>query len=193
MAYFQQHGGWWSTADGRGIPAAGNGLNASIDKTVGDFDGGGEFFLLTFVQPIMAEAGANKPWLQEIADPTTTVMWNTWVEMNPDTAEKLGIENNDVVNILSPYGALEAAVYQYPAIRPDTIAIPFGQGHTAYGQFAEKRGTNPLELLTPKFNEAGDLAYAGVKVRIEKTGKKYPLSRLESTLGVYGLGTDVQR
>ena len=48
-----------------------------------EFAGEGEFFFLPFVSPILAEAGANKPWLQELPDPTTSVMWNTWVEINP--------------------------------------------------------------------------------------------------------------
>ncbi len=87
-------------------------------------------------------------------------MWNTWVEINPQKADQLGIEDNDIVKIISPFGEVEAAVYRYPAIRPDTIAMPFGQGHTAYGQFAQERGVNPTELLTAKFNEAGDLAFA---------------------------------
>jgi anaerobic selenocysteine-containing dehydrogenase len=189
-AYFQQHGGWWSTQDARGVPATGNGLNGNFNAAEASFEGDGPYFLVPFVHPILAANGANKPWLQEIADPTTTVMWNTWVEINPDTADKLGVDNNDIVNILSPFGAIQAAVYKYPAIRPDTIAIPFGQGHTAYGQFAQKRGANPIELLPQTFNDAGDLAFAGVKVHVQKTDKKFPLSRLESTLGVYGLGTD---
>lgn len=192
MAYFQQHGGWWSTSDGRTAPSTANGLSAGLNATVAQFDGDGDFFLLPFVHPVMGEAGANKPWLQEVTDPTTTVMWNTWVEMNPATADALGIKDNDVVNIVSPFGALQATVYRYPAIRPDTIGIPFGQGHTAYGQFAQKRGANPLDLLTANFNQAGDLAFAGVKVRVEKTGKTFKLARLESTLGVYGIGTQVQ-
>ncbi len=70
-------------------------------------------------------------------------MWNTWVEMNPETADELGIENDDVVRIVSEAGEVEAPVYLYPAIRPDTIAMPFGQGHTAYGRYAQGRGANP--------------------------------------------------
>ena len=50
------------------------------------------------------------------------------------------------------------------------------------------RGVNPADLLGQHFNEAGDLAFAGMKVKIEKTGKKQPLSRLESIMGVYGVG-----
>jgi anaerobic selenocysteine-containing dehydrogenase len=113
-------------------------------------------------------------------------MWNTWVEMNPATAEKLGIEDDDVVKITSAFGEVEASVYRYPAIRPDTIAVPFGQGHTAYGRFAQGRGAHPADLFGTSTNEAGDLAFAGLKVSVKKTGKKRPLSRLEGALGVYG-------
>ncbi len=185
-AYFQQYGGWWTTSDKLGSPSGSNALNRTFTPGPGEFDGNGDFFLVPFVSPILGEAGANKPWLQELADPTTTVMWNSWVEINPATADKMGIADNDVVRITSSAGEVEASVYRYPAIRPDTIAMPFGQGHKAYGQFAAQRGSNPTDLLSQKLNEAGDLAFGSMKVSIEKTGKKRPLSRFESVLGVYG-------
>jgi len=185
-AYFQQHGGWWRNAGELVAPSSSNTLGRTINVDDAKFAGEGEFFFLPFVSPTLAEAGANKPWLQELPDPTTTVMWNTWVEMNPETAKELGIENDDVVRIVSEAGVVEAPVYRYPAIRPDTIAMPFGQGHTAYGQFAAGRGANPADVLGLHFNEAGDLAFAGMKVSIEKTGKKHELARLEGKIGVYG-------
>jgi anaerobic selenocysteine-containing dehydrogenase len=185
-ASFQQYGGWWKTTDNRVAPAAGDALNKTLNASAAQFNGDGNFFFLPFVAPVMAEAGANKPHLQETADPTTTVMWNTWVEINPDTAKQLGIQDDDVVSITSSAGTVEASVYVYPAIRPDTIAMPFGQGHTAYGQFAQGRGVNPADLLSNSTNEAGDLAFASMKVSVKKTGKKRQLSRMESTLGVYG-------
>jgi anaerobic selenocysteine-containing dehydrogenase len=188
MAYFQQYGGWWKTSDGRSTPNSAEALNRDLSGAESEFTGAGEFFFIPFVSPTLAEAGANKPWLQELPDPTTTVMWNTWVEMNPATALELGIEDDDVIRITSDAGVLEAPVYRYPAIRPDTIAMPFGQGHTAYGRYAENRGVNPVDLIGQHFNEAGDLAFAGMKVKIEKTGRKQLLSRLESIMGVYGVG-----
>jgi anaerobic selenocysteine-containing dehydrogenase len=184
-AYFQQYGGWWSTTD-LPAPVAASALDKALEVGVTEFIGEGEFFFKPFLSPTLGEAGANKPWLQELADPTTTVMWNTWLEINPETAKELGIENDDIVRVVSEAGAVEAAVYKYPAIRPDTVAMPFGQGHTAYGQFAAGRGVNPADLLSPTFNEAGDLAFAGMKVKLERTGKKRQLARLEGTLGVYG-------
>ncbi|MCL5611363.1 MAG: molybdopterin-dependent oxidoreductase, partial [Chloroflexi bacterium] len=185
-AEFQQYGGWWKTKDDLIAPSGADVLSQSFKVDPAQFSGSGQFYLVPFVSPTLGEAGANKPWLQEVPDPNTTVTWNSWVEINPATAAQLGIDNDDVVLIKSDAGSVEASVYKYPAIRPDTIAIPFGQGHTAYGRYAEKRGINPADLLGPSLNEAGDLAFAGVKVSIEKTGKKHVLARLESIMGVYG-------
>ena len=210
-AYFQQHGGWWKTvAESNAPPSAASVLGRNLNIEAAAFAGEGEFYFIPFVSPILGEAGANKPWLQELPDPMTTVMWNTWVAINPETAHELDLENDDVVKIISEAGEVEAAVYLYPAIHPEVIAMPFGQGHTAYGRFATAklppdrvaglvpygsqvgesfpRGANPGDILGVRFNEAGDLAFAAMKVRIEKTGKQQLLSRLESRIGVYGEG-----
>lgn len=187
-AYFQQHGGWWSTTPALSTPSAATALTRRLDPGTAEFAGEGEFIFLPFVSPTLGEAGANKPWLQELPDPTTTVMWNTWVEMNPETAHELHIENDDIIEIVSEAGSVKAPVYLYPAIRPDVIAMPFGQGHSAYGRFAAGRGANPADVLAVRFNEAGDLAFAGMRVEVKKTGEKQVLSRLESRIGVYGEG-----
>ena len=211
-AYFQQHGGWWKKTAELAAPSASSALGKGVKMEVAQFAGEGEFFFLPFVSPTLAEAGANKPWLQELPDPTTTIMWNTWVEMNPETAHELGVTNDDVVEITSEAGMVKAAVYLYPAIHPGVIAMPFGQGHTAYGRYAtslgtsEKfmelvptsqyvnggkvspRGANPADVLGAHFNAAGDLAFAGMKVEVKKTGETQALSRLESRIGVYGEG-----
>jgi anaerobic selenocysteine-containing dehydrogenase len=185
--FWQQNGGWWNQTAGLGSPAAQNALAGSLSQAAPVFDGEGEFYLMPFFSTLLSDgSGSNKPWLQETPDPTTTVVWNTWVEINPDTANRLGIADDDVVKITSPFGELQASVYRYPAIRPDTIAMPFGQGHTAYGRYAQNRGANLAKLLGTRVNAAGDLALASVKVKIEKTGQQVTLARFESHLGVYG-------
>jgi anaerobic selenocysteine-containing dehydrogenase len=185
-AYFQQHGGWWRNIAELRAPPAANVLGKGLNVVSSHFAGVGEFFFLPYVSPTLGESGANIPWLQELADPTTTVMWNTWVEINPHTAAELEIEDDDVVRIVSEAGTVEAYVYKYPGIRPDTIAMPFGQGHTAYGVYAQGRGANPADVLGLLSEEVGDWAFRGMKVRVEKTGTKRPLSRMEGKLGVYG-------
>jgi anaerobic selenocysteine-containing dehydrogenase len=181
-----QHGGWWKAAPGRVAPAAFMAAGASQAVPASVFDGDGEFYLLPFPHPNLGDGSqANIPALQETPDPTTTVMWNTWVEINPETAKKLGLHDDDVVLIESPAGKIEVSVYLYPAIRPDTIAVPLGQGHTAYGRYAAGRGQTPLALLGGAQNAAGGLAFMGVKVKLTPTGKTRPLARYESQTGVY--------
>jgi anaerobic selenocysteine-containing dehydrogenase len=168
-------------------PNAATPLTNNLASLEASFDGNGEYFLHIYPSTLMGDgSGANKPWLQEAPDPMTTVMWNSWVEINPITADRLGLKDDDLVKIISTQGEVEASVYRYPAIRPDVIAMPFGQGHTAYGRYAEGRGSNPAKVIPLIPNSAGDLAFAAVKVRIEKTGKTRPLARNESRLGVYG-------
>jgi anaerobic selenocysteine-containing dehydrogenase len=128
--------------------------------------------------------GANLPWLQEMPDPMTTARWWTWVELNPVTARSLGVGDNDVVRVISPYGELEAPAVVYPGIRPDVVAVPVGQGHQDYGRFAERRGSNPMALVAPVTDpETGALAWGATRVRVEPTGRKHELARLESLDG----------
>jgi anaerobic selenocysteine-containing dehydrogenase len=186
-AQWQQNGGWWNASAGLGAPVALTALGQALDVPAPEFDGDGDYYLFPFPSPLLSDgSGANKPWLQETPDPTTTVMWNTWVEIHPDTADRLGVQDDDIVKITSPFGEVEVSVYRYPAIRPDTIAIPFGQGHTAYGRYAQDRGANLASLLGGKVNAAGDLATSALKVKVTRTGRQRPLARFESRLGVYG-------
>jgi anaerobic selenocysteine-containing dehydrogenase len=187
---WQQYGGWWKKTAGHEVPVARLALAQPVGATRGMLAGDEAeypFTLLPFPGPNLADGSqANRPTLQETPDPSTTVMWGSWVEISPMTAAQLGIQDDDVVRISSPAGEVECAVYQYPPIHPGVVAIPLGQGHTALGRYAKDRGINPLDLLPRQENEAGNLAYTATRVKIEKTGKRYVLARYESREGVYG-------
>jgi anaerobic selenocysteine-containing dehydrogenase len=185
-AQWQQFGGWWTEQAKLDTPNASSALNRGLALPGMEVSGDGEFLLHIYPSTLMGDgSGANKPWLQETPDPMTTVMWNSWVEINPINAVEMGLEDDDVVRIISPFGEIEASVYRYPPIRQEVAAIPFGQGHTALGRYAQQRGANPLQLLGIRNNGAGDLIFEAVKVRLEKTGKKRELARKESKLGIY--------
>jgi molybdopterin-containing oxidoreductase family iron-sulfur binding subunit len=129
--------------------------------------------------------GANKSWLQETPDPMTTVSWQTWIEIHPNTAEALGVQADDVVRVISPTGEIEAIVYVYPGIDEEVVAIPLGRGHEHYGRFAAGKGSNPLRLLVPDTDkDTGALTWGATRVRIEATGQQKALARLESPAGV---------
>jgi molybdopterin-containing oxidoreductase family iron-sulfur binding subunit len=134
--------------------------------------------------------GANRSWMQELPDPVTQAVWTTWVEMHPDMAEQLGVRQGDVVRVESSAGAIEAPAYVYEAIRADTVAVPIGQGHWAYGRNAAGRGANPLDLLAPTADAgSGALAFAGTSVTVTPTGTR---GRLVITQGSHDdLGREI--
>ncbi|TLN08464.1 hypothetical protein FDZ74_12225, partial [bacterium] len=181
-----QYGGWWKAQPEPTLVDLNSVLGETLPVTASQTAQEGKYHFLTYATQMGDGSGANRPWLQETPDPTTTVMWNSWIEIHPETAAKLGLHDDDVVRVGSSAGELEASVYLFPAIRPDTVAIPFGQGHTALGRFAEGRGTNPAALFEILMNEAGDLAIGDLQVTITPTGKRRPLARFESREGVYG-------
>ena len=133
--------------------------------------------------------GANRPWLHEIPDPITNIVWDGWVELHPETASKLGVVEGDVVVIQAPAGLLEVPVYIYEGIRRDTVAMPLGLGHTSFGRYAKDVGANPVRLLSARFDaKSGALAYAGTTVTLTKSGRRSPLVRTDGSLTDEGRG-----
>ncbi|MBN2302920.1 MAG: molybdopterin-dependent oxidoreductase [Anaerolineae bacterium] len=183
---FQQHGGWWpESAPEESAPQAT--ISGPVEVTPTVFQGDAEeypYFLHLYLSPLLGDgSGANLPWLQGSPDPLTTITWGTWIELNPHTADELGVDNGDIVKLTSPHGEIEAPVYIFPAIRPDTIAVPIGQGHTDLGRYAKKRGSHPLHLIGIETDTSGStLVWSTVRVQIEKTGDTKTLARMESTI-----------
>jgi anaerobic selenocysteine-containing dehydrogenase len=133
---------------------------------------------------------ANLPWMQELPDPMTGMVYGSWVELNPETATQLDLAEGDLVSIESPHGKVVAPVLVYPAIRPDVIAMPIGQGHERYGRYASQRGTNPIRILAPVTDtETGSLAWSATRVKLVPTGRRVRM--VKSGGGSRQLGRDI--
>jgi menaquinone reductase, molybdopterin-binding-like subunit len=181
----QTQGGWWDEESTFGdAPSAPEDMpEPSAAQFTGD-ESEYEFYLLPFATNSW-EYGetANLPWLQGLPDPITTAVWTTWVELNPNTAEEMGVQLGDMVRIESPSGSIEVPVYVNPAAPPNVAAVPIGQGHTEYTHYAEDRGANPLEIVAAQTDgETGALAWAATRVRIEPLNERVRFPRFERQL-----------
>jgi anaerobic selenocysteine-containing dehydrogenase len=116
--------------------------------------------------------GAPLPWLQQLPDPMSTVVWDSWIEINPKTAASLGIGHGDLVEVSSLRGALRLPAVVYPGIRPDLVAIPLGQGCEGGGRYAKGRGVNPLELLALVEGNEHQAAWNATRVRLTRISAK---------------------
>ena len=114
---------------------------------------------------------AHLPWMQELPDPVSSAMWTLPVEIDPQTAAKLGIRTGDRVRVESAYGNLEAPAYVDPAAAPGVLSMAIGQGHRQFGRYASHRGANPLSILAPAWEkETGALALGATRVRLTRVG-----------------------
>ncbi|MBL7163667.1 MAG: molybdopterin-dependent oxidoreductase [Anaerolineales bacterium] len=114
-------------------------------------------------------AAANMPSLQEISGMTAGKRWDSWLEMNPETAHELGLEDGDLVWVESLFGYLKTSLKLVPGLHSDVVNLPHNQGHTAVGRFAQGRGINGLEILNPASEPfSGLAAFTNTRVRVMK-------------------------
>jgi molybdopterin-containing oxidoreductase family iron-sulfur binding subunit len=162
----------------------------------------GDYFLVVYPSPTLGNGrGTNKPWLIELPDPVTKVTWSSWVELHPETAERLGIDRGDIVEVRAGNVSVRAPAIPYLGVRPDVVAIAQGYGHRAtatlpnfnpkstnpvqwgYGRYARDLGVNALDLLP-----AGTTALTSTKVSISRTGDHVVVPSTEGSARQHGRG-----
>jgi menaquinone reductase, molybdopterin-binding-like subunit len=169
----QAAGGWWGTENNAltvqvGHPDRVENVAPRFDGDAGQFP----FYFLPFPSQMLYDGSlAHLPWMQEAPDPMSSAMWGTWVEINPQTAQKLGIAPADLVEVSSQHGTLRAPAMITPGIAPDAVAMPIGQGHEHFTRYASGRGANPISILAPMTAENGALAWGATRVKISHVGK----------------------
>jgi anaerobic selenocysteine-containing dehydrogenase len=82
------------------------------------------------------------PTLQESLGLQSHMKWESWVEINPRTAEELGIHNGERVWIESPTGKVSAVARLYEGLWPNTVYLPPGLGHRTLIQWGRDSATN---------------------------------------------------
>ncbi|RME83502.1 MAG: molybdopterin oxidoreductase [Zetaproteobacteria bacterium] len=125
---------------------------------------------------------ANVPWLQELPDQLTGVVWDAWAELHPKTAGKLGVRTGDVIVVSTGAGKVEIPVVVTPAIHPEAVAIPLGQGHKQLGRYANGRGTHPYRLVLAKGDAPVVQAVAAKVAKARDGGRSYTLKQGELVL-----------
>jgi molybdopterin-containing oxidoreductase family iron-sulfur binding subunit len=184
---FAGAGDWHSILQRGGVYAEAAALSVSAggapDLAIAEpaLEGDGEFTLVAAPGALLYDGrGANLPWLQEVPDPVTKVAWQSFAELSPRAAEKLGgLDPGDVIAIDTAAGSLEVPVVVRSGLRDDVIALAIGQGHTVglwasltdVGTPGGKRGVNVIEVLPALTDEAGGRAWLLAKARARSTGK----------------------
>ena len=181
-----RRGGAWKPVPPVAVTLRGEALKAaaSVPKLQGDANG---FALLAYPSSRFYDGrGANKPWLQEAPDTMTQVVWDSWVEIPAESARKLDIRQGDLVRLTSLHGSIELPAYPSESLHPGAVAVPIGQGHTAYGRYAtdkgKPRGASPIALLASEPETlSGGVQWLSVRVTLARSGGRRPLALLQAT------------
>jgi molybdopterin-containing oxidoreductase family iron-sulfur binding subunit len=177
-----QRGGWWDTSYKIDNVPEVNRLDGVASPEFGGLEQ--EFYIQPFISTLGDGSAASLPWLQAMPDAISTATWQTWVEINHKVAEKKGISEGDVLEIRPANGrTIKALAMPNPAVPPDTIGIPIGQGHRDGGRYSAGRGANILSVLDSKLDsENGSLAWAATRANVTTTGEWIRVPKFENTV-----------
>jgi anaerobic selenocysteine-containing dehydrogenase len=91
------------------------------------------------------------------------------IEVNPETAKKLGLANGKKATLTTPKSSARVRVRCFDGIMPGVIAIPRGLGHTAYDKFLAGKGLNYNALSTMIEDPATGLNAAwGIRAKLSQ-------------------------
>ncbi|NPA43653.1 MAG: 4Fe-4S dicluster domain-containing protein [Chlorobi bacterium] len=134
---------------------------------------------LTVYQKVHMQSGkyANNPWLQELPDPVTKVVWDNYVSVSPAYAREKGLNQEDVVKVKAGGYEVELPVVIQPGQDPSTIAIAMGYGRQGAGPIGDGIGRSATGFVGLK---NGLRTYTRIPVTVEKTGKTYPIASTQT-------------
>ncbi len=113
--------------------------------------------------------GANRPMLMEMVGFRRQTRWNSWAEINPETARELGIHEGDWIWVESPVGKVRVRAKLFPGAMPGMVYLPLGLGHTSYGRYARGKGVNPNDLVVFAADPlGGTIARGATRVKVYK-------------------------
>jgi molybdopterin-containing oxidoreductase family iron-sulfur binding subunit len=140
--------------------------------------------LLVPMDPRLGDGrGADKPILQEIGDGMTSIAWDTWIGLNPNTAKKLGFKRNDLLLVETAAGSVRVALYPLPGLHPDAAVINRGNGHAVgTGTVQGGVGVDPLALVPKSLDlHTGFAATSGLPIKLSTTGEIYRLAAMQKS------------
>jgi molybdopterin-containing oxidoreductase family iron-sulfur binding subunit len=109
----------------------------------------------------------NIGWLQELPDPITKITWDNAALMSQKTADKLGVANNQMVELQLDGRRMEIPAWVCPGHADDSIAVALGYGRKTGGRVVENVGSNGYTIRS-----ASDADFAGGLSVVRASGER---------------------
>jgi molybdopterin-containing oxidoreductase family iron-sulfur binding subunit len=113
---------------------------------------------------------ANNGWLQELPKPVTKLTWDNALLVSPRTAERLGVGNEQVVEVAVGGRRLAAPAWIVPGQADEVATLHLGYGRRRGGRVADGAGVDAyrLQASAARWNQTG--------VTLTPTRRRHPLA-----------------
>ncbi len=106
----------------------------------------------------------NNGWLQELPKTLTKVTWQNTVLVSPATAQRMNLNNGQIVSLTAGDGAVKGAVWVLPGQADDVVVAHLGYGRQVTGRVGVHAGFNAYALQT------SDARWMVASASLAKTG-----------------------
>ena len=113
---------------------------------------------------------SNNGWLQELPKPLTKLTWDNAALISPALAQRLGLSNEDIVELHYDGRMVEAPIWILPGQTDNCVTVNLGYGRTRAGSVGTGAGFNAYALRT------SGSPWSGSGLEIRKTGKRHELA-----------------
>jgi molybdopterin-containing oxidoreductase family iron-sulfur binding subunit len=106
----------------------------------------------------------NNPWLLELPDPLTKLVWDNAALLSPNDARELGVRNGDHLRISKGDRSIEIPAFILPGHGEHAITLPLGWGRELGGSVGAGNGTNVYPLRSSEglgFESGFEVAASG--------------------------------
>ena len=123
---------------------------------------------------------ANNGWLQELPKPITKLTWDNAVLCAPALAERLGLTNQDMIELQYRGHKVQGPVFIVPGHADGCVTVHLGYGRELVGHVGEGLGFNAYTLRT------ADSPWSGRGLALKKTGETYTLATTQGHWSLEG-------
>jgi len=147
------HDGYYSIKNGKSINT--NILYSSVNSVLGmkflssDPSAKNEIELVFRASnSVYAGEYSNVSWLQELPDPVTKICWDNAALVSQKTAQRLKVQNEDLIEISYNGNAVKLPVLIMPGQADNSVALELGFGRTLAGKVGNDVGQNVYNIQT---------------------------------------------
>ncbi|MFQ6677270.1 MAG: molybdopterin-dependent oxidoreductase [Fidelibacterota bacterium] len=128
-----------------------------------------------FPLTLMSGYPITNPYGRTVSSPTMVetmgivreIYWETWAEINPETAEKYHIADGMIIQLDSSVGKIQVRARVRPIIHPDVVYVPLGLGRDNVGRFTSNKGSDPRNLMVSQPEiYSGNTILSGTPIKI---------------------------